>query len=1051
MRRGAGCFSSRWYPAEIPAGGTTPRPTAGLSFHRLKNRRGGSGRVRTCARPGHTLRSRKREINKLKNVNVITEATRPRFVGLTPEEVEESRKKYGANILTPPTREPWWKLLLEKFEDPIIRILLIAAVIAILVGLADGKYFEGVGIILAILLATTLAFLNEYKAAKEFDILNRVNENEPVKVIRGRNYTTIPRRDVVVGDIVLVETGEEPPADGELLEAMSLRADEAALTGEAVPVSKHARGAAPPSAREERTFPADRLLFGTKVLDGHGVIRVNTVGDATELGKTARAAAEFTGKETPLNEQLNRLSKLIGVIGFAVATLLFVALCVRDVLTGNIVLTGPQWAFAALLGASAAVTLARVWAPVVFDGLELMGSAAEPPAWLENDSLAGWLKTLGLGAALLTAGTAAGYFGGLLPADVSWWLPRHAAREFLNFFMIAVTLIVVAVPEGLAMSVTLSLAYSMRKMTASNNLVRRMHACETIGAATVICSDKTGTLTLNEMRVHAFEAPALAGSDGRAAALLAEAVAANTTAQLSRSDGGPKPLGNPTEGALLMWLEEQGSDYVLLRDAFRIAKQLTFSTERKFMGTLGTSGVMGHTILHVKGAPEVVLERCTQVLTASCPEPVAPHAETIRERLKEYQARGMRTLAFAYCETKVPAAEADIEELAQSLTWLGFAIITDPVRDEVPYAVRVCREAGIGVKMITGDSQHTAQEIARQIGLLDGLDDQGAHMGGREFAELDDEQAREAAGRIKVLSRARPMDKLRLVKLLQEQLHVVAVTGDGVNDGPALNFADVGLAMGKTGKAVAKEASDIILLDDSFDSITKAVMWGRSLYENIQRFILFQLTVNVVALGIALVGPFIGVKLPLTVTQMLWVNLIMDTFAALALATEPPQWGVMRRPPRRRDDFIITRSMAINILLTGLLFLSFLIGLLLYLQGGAGLSEETAEGRHRLSIFFSIFVFLQFWNLFNAKCLGRVSSALSGLWVNKSFLLIALAISVGQILLVQYGGDFFRTAPLSLSVWVYIIGGTSVVIWVGEAARMVRRRRHRWLAEAASA
>jgi Ca2+-transporting ATPase len=979
----------------------------------------------------------------VKNINATGETQSPHFLGLTADEVEESRRKCGPNVLTPPARDPWWKLFLEKFDDPVIRILLIAAIIAILVGMVDGKYFEGIGIILAVLLATTLAFLNEYKAGKEFDVLNRVNDDEEVKVVRGGRYMTVPRRNVVVGDVVLVETGEEPAADGELLEAMSLRVDEAALTGEAVPVSKHAKGALPAASDEERTFPADRLLFGTKVMDGHGIIRVTAVGDSTEMGRTARTAAEVTGKETPLNIQLERLSKMIGVVGFGVATLIFVALCVRGVLTGDIMLTGQQWGFAALLSAAAAVALARVWVPVIYDGLEMFGSVGKLPAWLENDGLAGWLKTAGLGAALFAAGAAAGYFGGLLPSDFSSWLPHHATEEFLNFFMIAVTVIVVAVPEGLAMSVTLSLAYSMRKMMASNNLVRRMHACETIGAATVICCDKTGTLTLNEMRVHAVEMPALEGSGGRAAALLAEAVAANTTAHLSRGggdNGGPRPLGNPTEGALLMWLEEQGGDYVLLRDAFRIAKQLTFSTERKFMGTLGTSEETGRTILHVKGAPEIVLERCARVLTASGPETVAPHAAAIRERLEEYQARGMRTLAFAYQETAEPPAEADIEVLAQGLTWLGFTAIADPVRDEVPRAIRVCREAGVDVKMITGDNQQTAQEIARQIGLLNEADGLASHMSGREFSELDDEEARAAASRIKVLSRARPMDKLRLVRLLQEQEHVVAVTGDGVNDGPALNFADVGLAMGKTGKAVAKEASDIIILDDSFNSITNAVMWGRSLYENIQRFILFQLTINVVALGIALVGPFIGVKLPLTVTQMLWVNLIMDTFAALALATEPPMWGVMKRPPRRRNDFIISRGMAVNILLMGLLFLFFLIGLLLYLQGGEGLSEETAEGRHKLSLFFSVFVFLQFWNLFNAKRLGRDSSALSGLWENKSFLVIALAIFVGQLLLVQYGGDFFRTTPLSLREWVMIISGTSVVLWAGELLRLVRRR-----------
>ncbi|HEY0320351.1 MAG TPA: calcium-translocating P-type ATPase, PMCA-type [Pyrinomonadaceae bacterium] len=971
----------------------------------------------------------------------------PRFAGLTKSQVEESRRKHGLNILTPPERDPWWKLFLEKFDDPVIRILIVAAVVAIGVGIFHGEYLEGVGIVIAILLATTLAFLNEYKANKEFDILNQVTDEDPVKVIREGQYTTVPRKDVVVGDIALVEVGEEIPADGNVIEAVSLQVDESRLTGESMPVNKVGIGHRHELEETERelAYPPDRILKSTIARDGHAIMEVQSVGDATEIGKTARAAAEETDEDTPLNMQLERLSKMIGVIGFGVAALTFVALVVRGVVVGEFHLTGQQWFFAILLIVSAMTAIIRVWLPIVYDAFELVGKKIDPPGWLENDSLAGWLKTILLGGLIFGVGIGAGYALGLVPAAPRDWLPYSVGEEFLKYFMIAVTIIVVAVPEGLAMSVTLSLAYSMRKMTASNNLVRRMHACETIGAATVICSDKTGTLTLNEMRVHALNLPALKGKDiakelaSDAGKLFIEAIAANTTANLGRgTNDETKVLGNPTEGALLMWLEEQGVDYILSRDAFEVARQLTFTTERKFMATLGTSGGTGRTILHVKGAPEIIIERCTQVLTPEGVKPIASYTTAIEEALLDYQARGMRTLAFAYQEAMKNPEQANIEEMAQELIWLGFAAIADPIRPEVPAALNVCRNAGVMVKIVTGDNPQTAQEIARQIGLLKENENGNSHIGGREFSALSEEEAMKAALDLKVLSRARPMDKLRLVKLLQEQNQVVAVTGDGVNDGPALNYANVGLAMGKTGTAVAKEASDIILLDDSFQSIAKAIMWGRSLYENIQRFVLFQLTINVVALGIALLGPFLGVKLPLTVTQMLWVNLIMDTFAALALATEPPSWSVMKRPPRHPKDFIINRTMAINIFTIGGIFLVFLIGFLLYLQRG-GIDDTTEAGKYKLSVFFSVFVLLQFWNLFNAKTLGRTGSAFSRLSENKSFLLIAFVILAGQILIVQFGADVFRTVPLSWKDWAIIISSTSVVLWIGEIWRLIKR------------
>lgn len=961
-----------------------------------------------------------------------------RFRGLTSAEVEASRQRYGANVLTPPERDPWWKLWLAKFDDPVIRILMIAAVVALGVGIIDGAYVEGLGIIIAILLATTLAFWNEYKANKAFDILNQVSDEVAIQVIRAGNYTTVPRKDLVVGDIVRIEMGGEVPADGDVLETVSLQVDQARLTGEALPVTKVAKGAVDQQAAQDTAYSADTVRRGTIVTNGHGITEVTAVGDATEIGRAAREATEETGVQTPLNRQLERLSKAIGVAAFLIAGCIYVALGARGVLVSELTLTAQQWCFAGLLMVSVLLALSRVWLPIVYDAFKLLGREVEPPSWLEQENLSGWLKTAGLGVGVFAAGLGTAYGLEFIPSSPGNWLPSSVGEEFLKYFMIAVTIIVVAVPEGLAMSVTLSLAYSMKKMTATNNLVRRMHACETLGAATVICSDKTGTLTLNEMRVEEVNFPALQSLRHElpsfAERLIVEAMAANTTAQLDRTPGAPpRPLGNPTEGALLLWLEEHGIDYHHHRTQFLLTSQWPFSTEKKFMGTLGSSPVTGGTVLHVKGAPEIVLDQCSHVLTDQGAKPLDGYKATIEQALRSHQARAMRTLAFAYREAPKHHEGVDLEQIAVDTTWLGFAAITDPVRPDVPAAIQACRDAGIVVKIVTGDNPETAQEIARQIGLWDEQDTRDQHLAGREFALWSHDEAKSAAATLKILSRARPAEKRRLVQLLQEQGHVVAVTGDGVNDGPALNYANVGLAMGKTGTAVAKEASDIILLDDSFRSIVNGVMWGRSLYQNIQRFILFQLTINVAACGIALLGPFIGIKFPLTVIQMLWVNLIMDTLAALALATEPPDESVMQRPPRDSQAFIVSGPMARHIFTVAPIFLGVLVGLLLFMQRDGVVTD------YELSIFFTVFVLLQFWNLFNARCLGLQQSAFANIGKNKWFLTIATAIFLGQILMVQFGGTMFRTVPLSWRDWVLIIAGTSVVLWIGELWRLVMR------------
>lgn len=972
--------------------------------------------------------------------------------GLMSSEVEARRSKYGANVLTPPPRESWWAQFISKFDDPVIRILMIAAVLAIIAGIHEGNYAEGIGIIIAILLATTLAFINEYKANQEFDILNQVNDDIPIKVIRDGHYTSVPRRDLVCGDIVLVEIGEEIPADGKVLESVSFQVEESSLTGESKAVHKYAFDKQLKANDEETAYPSHVLCRGTYVVDGHAVMEVTAVGDSTEIGKTARSAKEETGEVTPLNKQLANLSKVIGVVGFSIAAITFAALVVRAVNTGNISLSLNQWAVAGIVGIGSLIALVRMWLPVVYDGFELAHKDANPPEWLEAEGAWPWIKVFLLGVLFVAAGLGVGMLAGFIESTPSSWFPAAAGQRFLEFFMIAVTIIVVAVPEGLAMSVTLSLAYSMRKMTATNNLVRRMHACETIGAATVICSDKTGTLTRNEMRVADVDIPSLAtnalsGIEGtnEFAMLIAEAISANSTANLSRTAGQPsEPLGNPTECALLLWLEQQGHDYVLFRDGFDTQYQWTFSTERKYMATLGLSARSGKRLLYVKGAPEIVLARCSSLQLAGDVSAITPDRRSeIEQRLKSYQGRGMRTLGLAYHPNPANHEGVDIEHISEGMTWLGFVAIADPVRDEVPGAVAACRGAGIQIKMITGDNAETAREVGRNIGLWDNSDqDHLHHMTGAEFGALDDAKASEAVKNIKILSRARPMDKMRMVKLLQKQGEVVAVTGDGTNDAPALNYANVGLAMGKTGTAVAKEASDIILLDDSFRSIVNAVMWGRSLYENIQRFIMFQLTSNVAALVLVMLGPFIGVDIPLTVIQMLWINLIMDTFGALALATERPHEGVMLRKPRNANDFIISPVVARGILGAAGVMVVVLLGILLWIKG---ISPESAGYQHSLTIFYSVFIMMLFWNLFNARCLGHSFSAFDGVTENKGFMAIASAIFIGHISIVQFGGEIFRTTPLSLKQWAFIIAATSIVLWIGETrrwlARMSERRR----------
>ncbi len=886
------------------------------------------------------------------------------YQGLTSAQVEESRRLHGENVLTPPEKTPLWKQFLEKFEDPIIQILLVAWVLSMIIAgvhcwgpeaVGFSAFLEPLGIFFAIMLASCVGFFFEVKANKAFDVLNTVNDDILVTVIRDGRITEVSRKDVVVGDVVILNTGEEIPADGHLMEAVSLQVNESTLTGEPI-IDKTIKEE---DFDKDATYPSNVVMRGTTVVDGHGVMIVEQVGDATGYGKVYEGSQIENNVDTPLQIQLKGLADVISKAGYTIAIVTFIAL------TAKLFLGSQDYSV------------------------------------------------------------------------------MEIVSHLLNFFMVAVTLIVVSVPEGLPMSVTLSLALSMNRMLKTNNLVRKMHACETMGATTVICTDKTGTLTQNQMQIHETKFYQLADQKlkkDELSSLIKEGIAVNSTANLEKEGDKIKTLGNPTEAALLLWLNAQGEDYLDLRESAKVLSQLTFSTERKYMATVVESHLIGKKVLYVKGAPEIVLSNCKQVALEGELASVDSVKPMIEEQLLAYQNKAMRTLGFAYQildenEDSAPYTNGRLNQNL-NLTYLGIVAISDPVRLDVPPAVQSCMDAGIAVKIVTGDTPGTAREIGRQIGIWKEEDTDRNIITGPAFEALSDEEALNRVLDLKIMCRARPTDKQRLVKLLQQKNAVVAVTGDGTNDAPALKAAQVGLSMGD-GTSVAKEASDITILDNSFSSITRAVMWGRSLYRNIQRFLLFQLTINVAACVIVLLGSLIGTESPLTITQMLWVNLIMDTFAAGALASLPPNEKVMKDKPRKSGkdgDFIISHPMAYQIFGVGFLFVIILMGLLLHFHSSEGLSA------HDLSWFFSFFVMLQFWNMFNAKAFLEGASAFAHLKESKSFLLVALMILVGQYLIVTFGGQMFNVVPLSWTDWGMIIGSTSFVLWIGELARLFSRK-----------
>lgn len=953
--------------------------------------------------------------------------TKAHYQGLTDSEALNSRRKNGSNILTPPPKVSLWKLFFEKFEDPVIRMLLVIALLSLVVSWFENDYTESIGILIAIFLATGVAFWFEYDANKKFNILNLINNDTLYKVYRNGVVTQIAKKDIVVGDLIILETGEEVPADGILLEAVSLQVDESTLTGEPV-TSKRVKV---DLNTNDKTYPANWVLRGTTVLDGHAIFKAERVGDHTEFGKVAHKASEITNEETPLNKQLARLAKFIGVVGTVMAIMTFSVLMIKEIAFGTF--TDAQLGLIGIIILSMVIALTKIWLTIVFDLLNLLGFKSGPPAIIMNKS---WIVWFFFGILSFFIFLGMGYISGVDIFNKEVYIDLKLAEKILHFFMVSVTLVVVAVPEGLPMSVTLSLAMSMRRMLASNNLVRKMHACETMGAATVICTDKTGTLTQNRMQVNAAVFP----EDKLSKDFISEGIAVNSTAYLDYSGtGSVKTIGNPTEGALLFWLYEQGIDFLPIREKSDVSGHISFSPERKYMATIVDTDNTGKKILYVKGAPEIILSKCSNI-SVSNPSTGEPYTkDEINDLLAEYQSKAMRTLGFAYEIIDDGVERIRGNELVNTnLTFLGFVSMADPIRTDVPQAVLDCKNAGIDVKIVTGDTYGTAVEIARQIGIYDHQDISNQIISGQDFERLSDEEAQQKVTTLKVLYRARPSDKQRMVQLLQKNNEVVAVTGDGTNDAPALNYAHVGLSMG-SGTYVAKEASDITLTDDSFKSIASAVLWGRSIYENIQRFIIFQLTINVTALLIVFIGAVFGTELPLTVTQMLWVNLIMDTFAAAALASLPPNSGVMKNKPRKNDAFIITPEMRRSIFTVGISFVVIMMVLLILLSENGGLS------RYDLSWYFTFFVMLQFWNMFNAKAFHTDRSPFVNMGKSYGFILIAALILAGQIIIVQFGGDVFRTMPLTFKDWIIIIFSSSMVLWFGEINRLYKNKFTSWI------
>lgn len=854
--------------------------------------------------------------------------------GLNPEQVEKSRSTYGTNSFVRQSHESLAKRIWDASTEPMLVMLIFAAIITLAVNIT--RYFTGgeynflecVGIFAAIALSVVITIITEGKSAKAFEALNKINEDTLIKVIRNGEPQLITQKEIVVGDIIMIETGDKIVADGRLFSSNDLSVDESALTGESLPVKKDAEFVCQKSTPVAER--ANMLYSGCFVSAGNGQMLVTGVGNDTEFGQIAQELSSIEKTTTPLQEKLDKLGKQITVLGASAAAIVFAIEVLQFVMNGQL-------------------------------NLDTVSDA----------------------------------------------------------FITSIVLIVAAVPEGLPTIVAVSLALNIIKMSKENALVKKMIACETIGCVNIICSDKTGTLTENRMTVQKiYTGGELIDPEQLKDEMLLKNYCINSNANISEEDGSWSFIGNPTEGSLLAAAAKAGVDYQELRQAADIVRVFPFSSQNKDMSTIVREN--GKEILYVKGNPEKIISLCTGI------------SEEEKEKnfhlMEEFQNKAGRLLAFTHKELEGQYNDEEQDEVEQGLIYDGFVVISDPLSPDVYESIRNCRSAGIEVKMLTGDNIRTARAIANELHMLD-----DAHIAveAADIEKLTDEELKEALKKIQVIARSTPLVKMRVVKLLKEQGNVVAVTGDGINDAPAIKHADVGIAMGIAGTDVTKEASDMVLLDDSFSTIIKAVQWGRGIYENFKRFIQFQLTVNVSSVVVVICSILAGFSAPFTALELLWINIIMDGPPALTLGLEPIRPDLLKHKPTRRNENIISKKMLLRIFVNGI-FIS-VIFMLQHFKNFLGAAPE-----EEATVLFTLFVLFQLFNAFNCRELDD-TPMFKNLLKNKLMLGVFLLVLILQGIITQFGAAVFETVPLSAAMWGKMLLTAFTVIILNEGIKAVKR------------
>lgn len=854
--------------------------------------------------------------------------------GLNPEQVEKSRSTYGTNSFVRQSHESLAKRIWDASTEPMLVMLIFAAIITLAVNIT--RYFTGgeynflecVGIFAAIALSVVITIITEGKSAKAFEALNKINEDTLIKVIRNGEPQLITQKEIVVGDIIMIETGDKIVADGRLFSSNDLSVDESALTGESLPVKKDAEFVCQKSTPVAER--ANMLYSGCFVSAGNGQMLVTGVGNDTEFGQIAQELSSIEKTTTPLQEKLDKLGKQITVLGASAAAIVFAIEVLQFVMNGQL-------------------------------NLDTVSDA----------------------------------------------------------FITSIVLIVAAVPEGLPTIVAVSLALNIIKMSKENALVKKMIACETIGCVNIICSDKTGTLTENRMTVQKiYTGGELIDPEQLKDEMLLKNYCINSNANISEEDGSWSFIGNPTEGSLLAAAAKAGVDYQELRHAADIVRVFPFSSQNKDMSTIVREN--GKEILYVKGNPEKIISLCTGI------------SEEEKEKnfhlMEEFQNKAGRLLAFAHKELEGQYNDEEQDEVEQGLIYDGFVVISDPLSPDVYKSIRNCRSAGIEVKMLTGDNIRTARAIANELHMLD---DDHIAVEAADIEKLTDEELKEALKKIQVIARSTPLVKMRVVKLLKEQGNVVAVTGDGINDAPAIKHADVGIAMGIAGTDVTKEASDMVLLDDSFSTIIKAVQWGRGIYENFKRFIQFQLTVNVSSVVVVICSILAGFSAPFTALELLWINIIMDGPPALTLGLEPIRPDLLKHKPTRRNENIISKKMLLRIFVNGI-FISVIFMLQHFKNFLGAVPEEEA------TVLFTLFVLFQLFNAFNCRELDD-TPMFKNLLKNKLMLGVFLLVLILQGIITQFGAAVFETVPLSAAMWGKMLLTAFTVIILNEGIKAVKR------------